>query len=140
MKSISTINPAIMENTEHLIVKMHASFIDVSWRLILFLAFQTCWATFQAENNVRSSPASSAPNLVLHQSHNTCTANRHLCGSVERNGAQRRTKVNFSRTMMQALELLRLTKRHVSVRSDVEQWRNKAISFNHYWVTPVWRH
>ena len=29
MKSISTINPAIMENTECLIVKVHAPFIDL---------------------------------------------------------------------------------------------------------------
>ena len=38
----------------------------------------------------------------------------HLRSSGERNGAQRRTKVSFGRTMMQALELLRLVKRHVS--------------------------
>jgi len=35
-----------------------------------------------------------------------CTANHHLRGSGERNGAQRRTKV----TMIQALELLQLAK------------------------------
>jgi len=33
---------------------------------------------------------------------------------VEKNGAQRRTKVSFVRTMMQALELVRLVKRHIS--------------------------
>jgi len=38
------------------------------------------------------------------------TANRHQCGSGERNGEQRRAKVNFGRTMMRALELLRLVK------------------------------
>jgi len=42
------------------------------------------------------------------------TANSHLRGSGERNGAQRKTKVSFGRTMMQALELLQLVKRHVS--------------------------
>ena len=29
MKSISTINPAIMENTEYSIVAVHASFVDL---------------------------------------------------------------------------------------------------------------
>ena len=73
MKSICTINPAIMENTECLIVKAHASFInlkvgvsfdhDVSLCFILLL-LQTCWATFQVENNIRSSPASFAVTLI----------------------------------------------------------------------------
>jgi len=44
-----------------------------------------------------------------------------LCGSGERNGGQRKTKVRFGRTMMQALELLQLVKRHISRQSDVEQ-------------------
>jgi len=39
----------------------------------------------------------------------------------ERNGIQRRTKLSFSRTMMQAMELLRLAIRHISGQSDVEQ-------------------
>ena len=53
MKSISTINPALMENAECLIVKAHALFIDlkvgvlldheVSICFISLLAFQTCW-------------------------------------------------------------------------------------------------
>ena len=49
------------------------------------------------------------------------TANHHLRGSQERNGEQRRTKINFGRTMMRVLKLQRLAKRHVSGRSDVEQ-------------------
>jgi len=63
-----------------------------------------------SKNNAGSTPASSALTLVFHQSHNVHTANRHPCGSGERNGAQRRTKVSFGRTMM---ELLRLAKRHL---------------------------
>ena len=77
----------------------------VSLCLALVLAFRTCWATFQTENNVRSAPASSALILASHQSHNARTTNRHVCSRGERTEAQRRTKVNFSRTMMQALEL-----------------------------------
>ena len=58
MKSISIINPAVMENTECLTAKVHTSFIDlkvgvllnhgVSLRFVLLLALQTCWTTFQA--------------------------------------------------------------------------------------------
>ena len=88
LKSISTINPAITENMECSIVKVHASFINlkvgnhgVSLCFVSLLAFRICWATFQANNNVRSAPASSALTLVLHQSHNVSTANRHLCNS-----------------------------------------------------------
>ena len=44
--------------------------------------------------------------------------NLHLRGSEERNGEQRRKKISFGRTMMQALQL---AKRHISGRSDVEQ-------------------
>ena len=38
--------------------------------------------------------------------HNVHAANCHIHGSGERNGAQRRTKVSFTTTMMQALKLL----------------------------------
>jgi len=56
--------------------------------------------------------------LVLHspKSHTEAikarTANHFLRGKGERNGVQRRIKVSFGRTMMQALELLQLAKRH----------------------------
>jgi len=145
MKSISTINLVIKETTECWI-KARASFIDlkvgvslnhgVLLRFVLLLPFRTCWETFQAKNNVRSAPASSALTLVSHRSHNACIANCHLSGSELRNGAQKRTKVSFGRTMMQALELLRL---YVSRWSNVEQWRNQTCSFSHYWVTLPWR-
>ena len=49
------------------------------------------------------------------------TANCHLHGSEERNGEQRRIKISFGRTMMRALKLQRLAKRHISGRSDVKQ-------------------
>ena len=67
MKSISTINPAITENTECLIVKVCTSFINlklgvsldhgVSLCFVSLLALQTYWATFQAKENVKSTPA-----------------------------------------------------------------------------------
>ena len=44
------------------------------------------WLTFQAKNNVRSTPASTA---LLHQSHNAHTTNCHLCSKGEMNGLQR---------------------------------------------------
>jgi len=57
-------------------------------------------------NDVRSTSASTTLAEVSHQSHYACTENCYLRGSEERNGAQRRTKVSFGKTMMQALELL----------------------------------
>jgi len=118
MKNISAINPAIMENTEYSIVIVHSLFINIkvgvsldhgiSLCFILLLALRAGWEAFQAKNNVRSAPASSALTLVSHQSHNARTANCHVRGSGVRNRAQMRTKVCFGRTMMQALELLQL--------------------------------
>ena len=49
-------------------------------RFISLLALQTCWATFQR-----------------------VPANCHQHGNGERDGARRRTKVSFGRTMMQVL-------------------------------------
>jgi len=57
--------------------------------------------------------------LVWHQSHNTCTTNRHLRSKGERNGAQRRTKESFGRTMMQELKLLHMAKKHILGRGNV---------------------
>jgi len=132
MKSISTINPAITENTDGMIVKARAPVIDINvgvlvalTRCIITLCFASrssnVWLPFQAKNNVTSAPVSTGLTKVSHRSHYTCTANRHLCGKGERNGIQRRTKVSFGRTMIQAMELLRLAKRHISGRSDIEQ-------------------
>jgi len=42
------------------------------------------------------------------------TTNRHLHSNGERNGEQRRTKISFGRTMIRALELQWLAKRHIS--------------------------
>jgi len=98
MKSISAINPAITENMECSIVDVHALFINLQAGVLLdyYASFTfSCSNMFQAKNNRRSTPASSALTLVSHQSHNAHTANRHLRTKEERNGAQRRTKVSF---------------------------------------------
>ena len=128
MKSISTMKPAITENTECTIVKAHT---PVKWMchlntvyhytLFYFQLFDI-WLTFEANNNARIAPACAALTKVWHQSYNARTANRYLSGKEKRNGVQRRIKVSFGRTIMQALELqLRLAKRHVSGRSNIEQ-------------------
>ena len=80
------------------------------------------WLPFQAKNNVRIPPACTG---VSHQSHNAHTTNCHLCGKGERNGIQRRTKVSL---VEPAMELLRLAKRHISGRSDIEQWRIQPLA------------
>ena len=74
----------------------------------------------QAKNSIRNAPASAVLTQLSHQNHNVCTANCHLYSKRKRNGAQRRTKESFGRTMMQALELLQLVKRHILGQSDVE--------------------
>jgi len=128
------------------IVKAHTSFIDFKMDMLLghgfvsLLVVRICWTAFQAKNSVWSAPAGSALTLVSHWRHNARTANRHLCAKGERNGAQRRTKVIFGKTIMWALELLRLVKRHITGWSTIKQWRNQACSYSHYWVTLVWRH
>jgi len=66
MKSISTINPTIMENMECIIAKARPSYWYKSGcvaltRSIIILHFASSssniWLTFQAKNNVRSAPA-----------------------------------------------------------------------------------
>jgi len=96
MKSISTINAAITENTECLIIKTRAPANNLKvcvlldhGALLCFVSLLTLEAKFQAKNNVRSAPASTALSQVLQRSHNACTTNRHLCGSGERNVEQR---------------------------------------------------
>jgi len=98
------------------------------------------WLPFLAKNNITSSPACTALTQVSHRSHNVHTANHHLHGKREKSGIRRRTKVSFGRTMMQALELLRLAKGHISGRSNAEQWRTQTCSYSHYRVTLVWWH
>jgi len=61
----------------------------------------------------------------------------YVCGSGNRNGVQRRTKVSFSKTMMQALKLQQLVKRHISGQSNVEQCKNQAHSLSGYQVMLV---
>ena len=67
----STLDPAIMEDTECAIIKAYTPFFDLkvgvsldhdvaSLCFVLLLVLQMLWATFQTKNNVRSAPASSA--------------------------------------------------------------------------------
>ena len=51
--------------------------------------------------------------ISLTMKYNTRTTNHHLCGSKERNGAQKRSKVSIGRTLMQAKQQLQLAKRHI---------------------------
>jgi len=114
-------------------VSLHHS---VSLCFVSLPALWTLWVTYQAKNNVRNSNASTLLLQVSHWSCNVCTANHHLRGSRERNGAQR-TKVSFGGTMMQALELLRWVKRKNSQRSNLQQCKNQVHS--DYQVTRLWR-
>ena len=46
----------------------------------------------------------------------------------ERNGVQRRTDISFGRAMMQALELLRLVKGHISDEVTLSSEEIKAVA------------
>ena len=108
----------------------------VAWlhRCITMLCFQlllTLCRAVQAKNSVINAPANTALTQVLHRSHNTHATNCHLCSKGEITGAQMRTKVSFGRAMMQALELLRMAKRHISgwtvLNSEETKPLDKAI-------------
>ena len=61
---------------ECLIVNIHGSFIDLK----VGMSFDhdvSLRATFQAKNNIRSTPASSALTLIFHRSHSVHTANHY---------------------------------------------------------------
>ena len=86
----------------------------------LFPATSNTYGNIPSKNNIRSASASTTLTQVLHRSLIIHTANCHLRRSGERNGTQKRTKVSFCSTTMQALELLQLAKRHISEWSDVD--------------------
>ena len=130
-----------MENTKCSIAKTRApavnSKVGVSLdhgaplRFVLLSALQTLEATFQANNNVRSVPASTAFVKVSHQSHNACTGKS---SPIQQWRKEWSTKENKNKLMIQALELLQL---HISGRSNVEQCKNQARSLSGYQVTLV---
>ena len=71
MKSISTINPVITENTECSIVKVHVQISNqkVGMSLVLGVSLHIIYSYFEHLNSVRYSPDSSALTQVLHWSH-----------------------------------------------------------------------
>ena len=76
--------------------------------MLRFQLPQTHWVTSQTKNSVRGALASTALTQVSRWNHNVHNPNCHLHSKGERDAAQRRTKVSFGRTNMQALELLQL--------------------------------
>ena len=116
--------------------------VTQSWciTMLFFQLLWTHWATFLAKNSKRSILASTAFTQVSHWSHNSRAANHHQRYSRERKEAQRRTKISFGRTMMQALEQLWLVKRHVRKWSNIKQQRNQACIYSHYLIMLVWRY
>jgi len=91
MKGISTINPAITENTEFSIIKMHAITINIKvgvyYLIVVYQYTLFCFQLFKYFGQHSKLPASTELVQVSHQSHNARTANRHLHSSGERNGA-----------------------------------------------------
>ena len=111
-------------NTENPLVAARPS-IDQSQlkgKRAIMLCFQCCLIEgFKQKDSVLNTSGINAVIKVSMKPRSGATANHHLHGSGERKGEQRRTKVSFGRTMMRALKLQQLAKRHISGRSDVEQ-------------------
>ena len=119
----------------------HPSHGCVAWSWCITSDYASVLAILNTLGNTpRKRIAEEMPMLALHlpKSNNALTANYHLCSSGERNTAQRRTMINIGRTMMQALELLQLAKRHILEWICIELWRNQACSYSHYQVRLVW--
>ena len=75
--------------------------------------FQCCITfteRFKQKNSMLNTSAITAVTKSSMKPRSGATTNRHLRGSGERNGEQRRTKVTFGRAMMQALELLHISR------------------------------
>ena len=72
------------------------------------------------KDSVLNTSAITAVTKVSMKPRSGATANRHLRGSQERNGEQRRTKISFGRTMMRALKLQRLAKRDEATLNSEE--------------------
>ena len=49
----------------------------------------------------------------------------------------KRTEVSFGKTMMQALELMRLAKKHILGQSDIQQCKNQTHNLGGYQVVLV---
>ena len=80
--------------------------------------------------------------LVLWWSHDVCAANHcHFCSNGERNGhkGEQKYTVSVGITMIQSLQQLQLTKWHITVRSNIELWRNLAYIPCCYQVMLVWK-
>ena len=110
------------------------------WLCFVFSAVVIFTEYFKQKDSVIKPSAIAAVTKSSMKSWSSATANCHLCCSGKRNGEQRVTKLSFDGTMMQALELLRLAKRHVSGWSGIEQWRNQAHSLSSYRIRLFWRH
>ena len=80
------------------------------WLRFVFSIVQHCTENLKQKDSVINTSAITAVTKSSMKPQSGTTANHHLRGSGERNKEQRRTKVSFGRTMMWALELLRLQK------------------------------
>ena len=121
IKSISTINTAIMESTECLIIKECSPVID--WKVGVSPSHDAslCFTFNRFEHIGQQRIAHDVTLLVLHlpKSHTEAITRipKNVTYAGKRNGVQ---KVSFGWTMMGAVELLRLAKRNVSTLNSEE--------------------
>ena len=95
---------------------------------ILLLALRTLWATFQVENNARSTPLV----LYLLEFHSKAIMRVPQIVNYAVVEKQMENKVRFNKAVMQALDLLQLAKKHTLGRSDIKQCKNQARSLSGY--------
>ena len=73
---------------------------------LCFQLFQTLWVIVKAKNSIRNAPASAVPTKSRVEA---ITYTPQIVTYTARNGAQRSTKVSFSKPWLQALELLQVS-------------------------------
>jgi len=104
------------------------------------LQYYELLVTIQTKNSARShAPANTALTQILHWSHNARSVNCHLCCRGERNGTQRRAKVSFGKIMMQALELLWLSKVDLHRFCQQNFWENNGLKAECKILVKFWK-
>ena len=140
MESMRSTSSGHYVNMDTWIMTVNDNTIDesrASWgqtgHYTLLSMMHNIYRMLQAKDNVRNTSVTTAV---------TKPSMKPRCGAatyaVVEKGMEYKCK--FGRTMIQALDLLYLAKRHISGRSDKDQWKNQACSLSHFWVMFVWRH
>ena len=125
-------------NMENSLLTAHAPTIEESQWKGEWAGVWRFTKRFKQRINLRNTSAITAVTKSSIKPRRGTAVNLHLRSYWERKRTQRRNKKDKGNTMMHTLKLLCLVKRHISGRSDNDQWRNQACSLNCFWITLVW--